>query len=589
MAAALYLQLIEAAGSEIRSAERAVVRRHVAQMLPLLPEETRANVSSSPEAFQRGEGALRPGVGGWLAVWWRRQDPLPATGRNERIIEHLQRVRVAERRYAADRTAAGLDDRGHIYVRLGAPSRVIQLDNEAIEEDGLSVLAENTLAVAIVPQHELWIYDALGEYAQYVFVKQGGHFVLGAVRDLLPATLRRPSYSTSELGIKRAWKTLRVLRDYYEQLYRLRPEYLSLLNQIDGYLLRVDDDRLAERMNLYSGNSNGNITSPPGTGPEPLFLFAGQVIADVRREDRRLARRRKETVPTVRTRTVDTKGQFPVVAHTARFLGEDGTTQTEVYWAVDPADLAPSPADRLRLAQQGLLTPDQHLLRLTSVRYGPEYAARSVSRTDYQIDTNRGEPAVYSLRLPGVRDGYHLALQWDQYAVGSDSTAAFVRRGAVRADSLQPLHAAANRLTLSDLVPLRAGQLADMSAVRDEAGFTVPPYPYDHITPDTQFTLYLEVYHLAFDADDRTRYTVAYRIERQGRRDGIRGWLGATEEEVTTQSVTYQGTTRTAEEYIALDLSPYAEASHLRITVRVTDEVAGHHVERTIRFEVRGE
>jgi GWxTD domain-containing protein len=590
-AAMLYLRLIEAAGTEVHPADRVVVRRHVAQMLPLLPTEKRVEVAPNRKAFQRGEGTLRPNVGKRLAAWWRLQDPIPATGRNERVIEHLQRVTVAERRYATDRTAAGFDDRGRIYVRLGAPSDVVQLDNEAITEDGLCPFCPVILTGgAFVPGNEYWIYADLGPYAQYLFVKRKGQYRLGTVRDLLPPEIRGPTYSPSDPPSSilageasggqpqslKAGLALKVLRAYYKQMVRYQPDYLHLLNDIEQVLLR----------NLGMGSGPLDTATPPSV---PVTV-AGSRVNDVGREDRRLSRERASTVPAVRSGYVDRGNQLPVAVRTARFLDGDGTTRTEVYWAVDPADLAPIPADQLHLMQQGLLDPEQYLLRLTSVRYGLDDASRTVARTDYRIDADRDEPVVYSLMLPAAHRRYHLALQWDQYAAASDSAAAFMRRGTIRVDSLQPLPSAKDRLTLSDLVPLRAERLADVRTVRGATGFTLPPYPYDYITPDTQLALYLEAYHLAVGADDRTRYSVEYRIERQVLKGGVRGWLGATEEEATIQATTYQGTTRTAREYIALDLSPYTEASRLRITVRVTDEVTGQQAERTIRFGVaRGE
>jgi GWxTD domain-containing protein len=580
-AALLYLRLIEEAGSNLHAADPAVVQRHVAQALPVLPGEKHARVTPDSKAFQRGNGRLTDSAGSWLTGWWRRQDPLPATKRNERIIEHLQRVQVAERRYATERTAAGFDDRGRIYVRLGAPSRVIRLDNEAIEEDGLGAFADLTLAIATVPKNSLWAYDELGEYAVFLFVKQGRHFALGTVRDLLPIEIRGPGYNDSTIGIERAFLALKVLRDYYEQLVRVRPEYLNLLTRIDAFLLRISDLN-----GKLKGDDSGMIDPQIDISPADIRLFAGRSVTEVRRADRHFARRRAEEVPAVHTSTVDTGNQLPVATRTARFLDGDGITRTEVYWAVDPADLAPSPVDRFRLVQQGILDPERYLLRLTSVRYGLDDASRSVSRTDYRVDARRAEPAVYSLMLSGDRDRYHLALQWDQYVISPDSTAALVRRGTIRADSLQTLPSDAGRLVLSDVVPLRADRLTEVQQVRDEKGFHVAPYPHGHVTPETKLALYVEAYHLAFGADDRTRYTVEYRVERRVKQGGIAGWFGGEEDKVTTQATTYQGTTRTAQEYIALDLSPYAEASQLRITVRVTDEVTGASGDRTVRFDV---
>jgi hypothetical protein len=38
-----------------------------------------------------------------LAAWWLSQDPLPATRKNERVIEHLRRAALARTQYPRER------------------------------------------------------------------------------------------------------------------------------------------------------------------------------------------------------------------------------------------------------------------------------------------------------------------------------------------------------------------------------------------------------------------------------------------------------------------------------------------------------
>lgn len=572
-ASEVYLKLIARAGSGLRPGEKAIVGRHVAQTLPVLPDEKHTRITPDPRAFRRGKGRLTGDAGSWLATWWRRQDARPATVRNERLVEHLRRVVVAERRYGTNRRRAGVDARGRIYVRLGTPSVVERLDNDPLRWDNNSWPTEN----------EFWVYEDLGPYAQFLFVRRGDRYVIGSFRDLLPNRVRGPAYtpdpfagfyakasSRTALSLK-AGVAMKALRDYYRQVAPYQPQYLDLQSKIWYELVR---------------------NRPPGVQnvgfPVPIpIATAWARMNEVEQTERRLARRRRETVPRVRTETVETDDQLPVAARTARFLTEDGTTRTEVYWAVEPADLAPAPGDRLRFVQQGMEEPERYLLRVTGVRYGPEYASRRGDRADLPIDVGRTEPVVYSLAVPGATGGrYHLAVQWDQYAIAPDSSVAFVRRGTYHADSLQALPSDGARLALSDVVPLRADRLAEAEQVRDGQGFTVTPYPYDHVTPETNPALYVEAYHLAYGPDDRTRYTVEYEVEQRRKKGGVAGWFGATEETTTTQATTYEGTARTAREYIALDLSPYAEASRLHVTVRVIDEVSGQKASRTVEFSV---
>ena len=99
----------------------------VAQLLPLLPEQVKRQVL----------GASEEPAGPLLLAWWRRQDPLPASDANERLLEHLRRVAYAEEHYFCDVCPAGYDARGEVYVRYGAPERETEItfdDPQLIDE-----------------------------------------------------------------------------------------------------------------------------------------------------------------------------------------------------------------------------------------------------------------------------------------------------------------------------------------------------------------------------------------------------------------------------------------------------------------------
>jgi GWxTD domain-containing protein len=575
-AATLYLRLLSRAERPLSPAERAVVHRHLAQVRELLPSGLRTAVEHLLDSDQASRKDTAPRV----ATWWHRQDPRPATRHNERVVEHLRRVSEAEQQFPSSRDAAGFDERGHLFVRLGEPSVRTTLDNEALETDELTAFGGVSYVQSVVPPHEVWAYPALSDHATYIFVEQNGDYTLGTVRGLLPPQLRR----VSAVQGSRAGLALRVLRDYYDQLATLAPNYLQMWNAIRNYELLASEETNAARMQSLStmeSTLGGGTQSVTESMPEA----ATQTLWAAQREDAYLARKRRETVPRVRSAAVDPTEALPMTVRTARFLTEAGETRTEVYWAVDPSDLSPSPANELQLLQSGLAEPDRYVLRLTSVRYGPRYASRHVARRTMTLPA-AGEPRTYVLSVPEATPTYHLALQWDQLAPRANGAPVHVRRGTHRADSLQALSPAANRLQLSDLVPLRADALQPGAPVRDEKGFRVEPYPYDHVAPETSLALYLEAYHLAYGPGDRTRYTVEYRIVQRTERDGIRGWFGGTTERATAQAATYESTSRRVQEYVTIDLAPYADASEVRVDVRVTDEVTGESAERSIRFTI---
>ena len=574
----LFLRLMGHAETELPPRAGRVLERRVAQTLPLLPDSLRVKVAPDPEAFRRNGGSPTPGAGEWLTTWWRRQDPRPSTAVNERIVEHLRRVVVARRRWGEEHRTAGYDARGRIFVRLGLPSTITHLESESVQNAHLaSSMNQGNVDVSgnrfggrietmslNAPDNEFWSYDSLEGSAHYVFVKGHQGYEIATVPDLLPDQLQRGFGPNDRYS---AVVALRALRDYYGQLAQYHSGYASMVSDIDKYLGKLG--------NPFTVVKEPGFVSP--TTSADREIGEGSAVGD------RHARTRQNEVPDTRTEAVDTS--LPLATRTARFLTEQGSTRTEVYVGIDSSALVPPAGHRLRLRQRGISDPDRYRLRLTTVRYGPDYASRRAAPAAQRIDAPPQEPVSYSLQLPNARGRYHLAVECAQYAL-EDSVSSFVRSGVHRIDSLRALPSDPGTLVLSDPVPLRARRLLEVDRVRDEKGFAIAPYPYDHVTPEMELALYVEAYHLNYGPDDRTRYSVAYEVERQTEKDGIAGWFGGTDEKVTTQSSTYEGTSRTAQEWVAFRLSRYNEASRLRISVRVTDEVSGQRAERTVTFEV---
>jgi len=148
-----------------------------------------------------------------------------------------------------------------------------------------------------------------------------------------------------------------------------------------------------------------------------------------------------------------------------------------------------------------------------------------------------------------------------------------MRIGTVRADSLRPLDPSGERLEMSDVRRMIS---------RSENPEGAVAFPFSTFSPETPLVLYFEVYHLTYGADDQTKYTVAYDIERRSRR-GWRRLVGAADTEKTTTEVTHSDRQRRSEEFIAIDLSTLRqpELQDLRVTVRFTDTVTGDTVART--------
>ena len=149
------------------------------------------------------------------------------------------------------------------------------------------------------------------------------------------------------------------------------------------------------------------------------------------------------------------------------------------------------------------------------------------------------------------------------------------------------LEANPDQLEMSDLKPLFAsGEDDGLDAQLSEA----PPYPFAQIAPDTPIALYFELYHLGFDSDERTRYTVEYDVERRTEQGFWASLFRGEDVRRTTTRTTYEGSSSTEQEYILLDLSAFEDPTgDLMVTIRVTDENTGRTVSRSIDFRVTPE
>jgi GWxTD domain-containing protein len=546
----------------------------MAHLMLVLPPDQRKQLAERPAALLDGDGTLQPGAGGRAARWWRRHDPRPATLRNERLIEHLQRVVRAQRQFGAD-TFLRYDDRGRIYVRLGAPSQRRMLSSESLAKS-VSIRSH------FIPRNEYWRYRGLGDHSHYLFVKQGRTYVLGGVTDLLPGGLRHNMSGGGVLA------TL-AMRDLYDVFVPRVNAYAPLFDRVSDEVARLRA-LASRRQTTLARLADSNVD--PGTGAARYSRIPPSFYDEARRAERDVAQKREAEVPVSRSQAAAREGGLPVAVRTARFLNDDGSTRLEAYWSVR-RDQLETPAIRQQLRRAGYRHAQRYTVRLTTRRYDPSYRVQSVSRSDHRLRARSSpEPPTHlpvrAVQMPGLQEVCHLSLQWDQLAVpqGAPSRMALRAQSFVHwVDSLDVLPPDGKTLVLSDLVPLQAASLQGTD-VRDDTGFRARPYPFSMLDPDMRLGVYLEAYHLRFDADDRTRYTVEYTVRREVPREGVAGLFGATRTETTATRMTNRGRSQTAAEYLEVDLSDFKDATALVLIVRVTDAVTGASAHRVLPFRV---
>lgn len=600
VAAQLFLRLLENADEPLSEGEEEVVRQHLSEMVFLLPDPLRRQAVKGAGSTLRANRAENGGH--VLAAWWRSRDTKPATSKNERVIEHLQRVEHARRHYASDRVPAGFDDRGRVYVRLGSPVRTWSVDFDS--QEFLEVLRRingsmgNNLGVNLsgFPENEFWLYERGQKSYPYLFVHDGNDYRIGGVVDLVPSRFRTAMKGRTGRGGAKIDVVLEAMRTAYRQLATYHMEYGPGYNRLGAYLNSVEGARISHKLETGTelstpGNRSDNSAlvqqegMPRGVVEQPSQK-AEAAVSFAKHEEARLSHWRKENVPRQETETLNSVASLPVAVRVARFLERDGTTSTRIYWGLSRQDLEDTEA--------GILTSGRRLISLTARHMTEAYRVRAFDSKQYFVQPfeEMGNIVVADeqLQVGGDTSTYHLGLQWNQYTVESRSEKKIrperlVRSGIMRVDSLQPLTAAERTLEMSDLVPVLHQSNRSLASL--DRG-PEQPYPFEQLSEGNQLALYFEVYHLQRDQRGKTRHTVEYEVHRRTEQNRLETLLQGTEEKQTSVSTPREGQRRRVREYIVIDPENWTvdESAKVRVTVTVRDEKTGQKVSRDVQFRV---
>ena len=582
LAAAAYLRLMQEVGSSRLSAEeRRVLVPHLRHLALVLPEDAKRKARLPSDAGDITPETVADVDGKTLLAWWRGEDPLPATQKNERVREHLQRVSHARKEYASEASPTGFDERGRIYVRLGEPDHTVEIRYNDTRLTDLLFRPGVTVNLSDLPENEFWSYGQMDRSTYYIFVQKnkGEPYEIGDVQDLLPRQLRS-GFTSTQRGQQRSVMALAMLRAIYRKYSDFHPELAHRHDEVANYMADAVDEG-----SIIDWESLSRQQYRP-------YVFAQRTLSDTENKDAQARFRRQKFTPQHQSTVLDDHGQLNIAARTARFLNDDGTTRTEVYWTPTAEALVPTQADRERMDQQSRsFASDEFVVRLTASQKAPDYQTRIVNQKHYRLTDVGGSDRTIPARTFATTEGdstlYHLSVQWDQFAIAADGGQAHVgpklKVGTMRRDSLRALTADARILEMSDLRPMVVPEGASGASTKSAI-----PYPFKTVTPETPLMLYFEVYHLPFGANDRTRYTVEYEVQRRTDRGALVDLFRSDDEESTTVTTTNDGTSRTAKEYIMLDLAAWEVdgTSDITVNVRVTDERSGQSVERSVDFEL---
>jgi len=578
----LYLQLVRRVGTDCPPRSFSVLRKHVAQLAPLLSDETLRTRVVRGDVLNPEDWTFREGAGAWLTAWWRRQDPVPTTKKNERLREHLQRVAKASESFASQRRVAKWDDRGEVYVRYGPPER-----RHSVKFHDVGFLREVVrsgvgVSYSDFPSNEVWKYPTVSSSGKYLFVEdeQDGAYRLSTAIDLLPGPLRGP-FGPGDRQQNVAYSSMAALRYIYNQLPPHYPDEGNVSSRLNGWFSYQESRRGLS--SLSEGGSGREIGFGPGArrvfggnGPTKGYpsTAATTNISEIKHQERQFSRRRTRKMPRVHSPASQVGRRLPVEYRIARFLSEEGSTRTEIYWGGRPGLFVDAEASSK--------------MNMSIIRHDSEYRRLDQTSKWYSVkklvSKNWERIVPQRAAVNGAEGTYHLALQWDWYSTRDAAGQAGQKLGThvARVDTLQALRSETPHLEMSDLrlMSVPPGARKEETLPLQKA----VPYPYDTASTETPLFLYFELYHLGQSDQGQTRYTVTYETSRETRK-GFFGRLfgGDTRTEVTSASAEYRGQRRRTKEYLQLDLEADLERPQpTQITVRVTDNVAGDETERTL-------
>jgi len=598
-----YRSILAQAGTRSSPPSDRIIARHVAQLSPLLSGDS-LNIFRKEEGEEMGpEPRLRANTGGKLLRWWRDHDPLPATERNERMIEHLRRVDYAQQEFGCGKKSCrpqGWDERGMVYVRFGPPAQRESVTyNEAdftldVFRSGVSMSSRD------FPDNELWTYDHIDRSGRYIFVEEGGVFRVGRTNDLLPRSLRTGLAGRTERSLNKAVSSLAAMRHIYEKLALHHEDYAQRYTEVQDYFSWQEEQGRLVKLGALPKSRTQTVgrgigqTRTVGPGPGTTGDFPNEFVSDRLREsesrDRRDARERKKEMPSNYSNVGANDNPLPVDVRAARFLTESGSTEVQIAWGHPEGAFTPSDARRAELEDRGIEVDDESFVRVWAIQYDGAYRRKQAAAQEYRVDhrgADRPRRDVYTLSVKGRTNPFQLRLQWDQNigfsGQGLSGGSPPLLKRSMRQIGPQTTLSQENgsALLMSDLMPSQTEQ--NEAPVKEN----LSPYPFTTLDSDEQISIYFELYNLTIDEEGRSRYTVEYEVVRPKEDNGPFFGLFEGEDRAETRTqVTYQGDGSREEEFIQIDLNEWEDVTdgELSISVQVRDEVAGKKVRRSISF-----
>lgn len=474
---------------------------------------------------------------------WSRRSPTPAGSVNWRLVEHFRRLIVAEREHAF------FGSRKRPMDEVVGPSAVVPAFDMDVD----------------VPT---WYYDVHGFSDKGLIYIRYGEPDRKVWTQPLPADPPHPGVPPNE-----SWRYVAEGLDFHfvNPLSGGQGYAWYLVASLGGCYMASDRSewggaymQLAPRMRGSDLRNDPGPTHPCDGDTDP------REVHDVVGAFSRLSEAGRESIDTGLTTdrhtwsTTDVESfNFPFTL--ATFRGEGGRTDVSVYYALPVGQFSESSLSGEIPVEVGMALHDTSWQSVADDRATWQYP-----RTDDVTKAAFGE-----IHLSVPPDSYRVSVHADVLA--SPLLGGYQLMRAVP-DYTRTETMMSDVLLAYDIRP----KTGHMPSARSSLDITANPFLRSAI--DQPLFVYFELYHLALDEGDISRYRVRYTLEPTEKEGGVLGLFGRTPPGLSV-SATFEDTTPSPIVFSELDVTELPQGEY-KLGVDVTDENSSLVLSREVTVEL---
>lgn len=416
----------------------------------------------------------------WIEVYWKSRDPSPDTPKNEMMIEHTIRARLA-RQFFKNKNWPGWDKRGEVFIRYGPPNYRGKVPSEVTVRK-------------VHPPGEIWFYRKHGMLVSFTDHSLMGNYIysinpLGAAQDISPELVEFLLYDT-ESPLEELIPS--NLLEFYREA-EIDPDAKTDWDGIDEMLKGAQQDRyLRPRMRGVTERWD-EVVDPDyidNLPDNPSLVFQQDKVEELANNFEAVLEETPSSYPFNFERNA-----FPFFYDVAQFRGGENVNRVEVNveFPVDLSSGEGQPTERKYAAKAVIFDADYNELH----RQDTEIVLPPAEGTEA---AERLVPVQLLFSLP--REYYRVAVTVEENGTG--------RLSSYR--STMSFRAFGDELAISDIIFARKIAAAERQSPFNRGALEVVPHPVRRYQRTDAVPVYFELYNLGLDDDGLSSYTVEYKI-----------------------------------------------------------------------------